>query len=89
MGSERFFARGPPTGHPAPRRFLTGASRDFSNWRRHRAPRFGFARDLTLSRSPQNIGFAREHRAPRQRGRLQITIQGPVDKIGRQPGKMD
>jgi hypothetical protein len=39
--------------------------------------------------SPHNIGFAREHRAPRQRGRVWITIQDPADEIGRQPGKMD
>src|SRR5439155_25753243 len=42
-----------------------------------------------LSRSPQNLGFAREHCAPRQRSCLWITIQDPADEIRRQPGEMD
>src|ERR1700732_4630168 len=46
-------------------------------------------RPISLPRSPQNIGFAREHRAPRQRGRLWIAVQDPADEIGRKPGEMD
>jgi hypothetical protein len=45
--------------------------------------------DDRLSPSPQNIGFAREHRGPRQRGCLRITVQHPADQIGRQPGEMN
>src|SRR5947209_1417901 len=38
---------------------------------------------------PHRVGFAREHCASRQRGRLWIAIQDPANEIGRQPGKMD
>jgi hypothetical protein len=46
-------------------------------------------RPLRSSLRPHSIGFAREHRAPRQRGRLWITIQDPADEMGRQPCEMD
>jgi hypothetical protein len=77
-GREAFFLSlnrqvGEPEGTPG------AQNRDFSIWRRHRAPRFGFARDLTLSRFPQNIGFAGEHRGPRQRGCLRITFHHAAD----------
>ena len=38
---------------------------------------------------PQSVGFAGEHRGPRDGGCPWITIQDPADKIWRQPGEMN